>query len=47
LAPWLAPGALIYVEGPRNLMPSLPRDWALHREDQTRDVRYALHRAAD
>lgn len=45
LAPWLAPGALIYVESPRNVTPSLPQEWTLHREGQTRDVAYALHRA--
>lgn len=45
LAPWLAPGALIYVESPRNVTPSLPPDWTLRREGQTRDVAYALHRA--
>jgi len=45
LAPWLAPGALIYVECPRNVAPSLPASWQLQREGETRDVRYALHRA--
>ncbi|WP_374604393.1 16S rRNA (guanine(966)-N(2))-methyltransferase RsmD [Arenimonas sp.] len=47
LAPWLAPGALIYVECPRNVSPSLPAGWVLHREGQTRDVAYALYRAGD
>lgn len=47
LAPWLAPGALIYVECPRNVVPSLPQGWTLHREGHTRDVQFALHRAGD
>ena len=47
LAPWLAPEALIYVECPRNVVPSLPQGWTLHREGQTRDVHFALHRAGD
>lgn len=47
LAPWLAPGALIYVECPCNVAPSLPAGWVLHREGHTRDVHYALHRARD
>lgn len=45
LAPWLAPGALIYVECPGNVSPSLPPGWSLHRQGRTRDVSYALHRA--
>ncbi|KFL36728.1 16S rRNA (guanine(966)-N(2))-methyltransferase RsmD [Arenimonas donghaensis] len=47
LAPWLAPGALIYVESPRNVVPSLPASWPVLRAGETRDVRYALHRAGD
>lgn len=47
LAPWLAPEALIYVECPRNVVPSLPQGWTLHREGHTRDVHFALHRAGD
>ncbi|GAB2660429.1 16S rRNA (guanine(966)-N(2))-methyltransferase RsmD [Arenimonas aestuarii] len=47
LAPWLANGALIYVECPRNVTPSLPRGWTLHREGHTRDVHFALYRAGD
>ena len=44
LAPWLAPGALIYVETPRNVSPNLPDAWLLHRQGQTRDVNFALYR---
>ena len=47
LAPWLAPGALIYVESPRNAALLLPDAWQLHREGETRDVRFALHRVGD
>ncbi len=42
LGPWLAPGALIYVENPRATPLVLPPDWRLHREGHTRDVRFAL-----
>ena len=45
LVPWLASGALIYVECPGNVSPSLPPGWRLHRQGQTRDVSYALYRA--
>lgn len=44
LAPWLAAGALIYVECPRNVSPTLPAGWVLHRSGQTRDVEFALYR---
>lgn len=43
--PWLAPGALVYVERPPGPGPALPAGWQLHREGQTRDVHYALFRA--
>lgn len=36
--------AWIYIESPAIVAPALPRDWALHRENHTRDVRYALYR---
>lgn len=42
LAPWLAPGAWIYVESPQKLQASWPPGWRLHREGQTRDVRFTL-----
>lgn len=47
LAPWLAPGAWIYVESPANAPPTVPEGWLLHREGQTRDVRFALLRAGN
>lgn len=47
LEPWLAPDAWIYVETPAKSPPSLPSAWRLHREGQTRDVRYALFRSGN
>ncbi|HEX5693568.1 MAG TPA: 16S rRNA (guanine(966)-N(2))-methyltransferase RsmD [Arenimonas sp.] len=47
LEPWLAPDAWIYVETPAKTAPILPPGWRLHREGQTRDVRYALFRAGN
>ena len=44
LAPKLAADAWLYVESPLDTAPSLPPEWALHREGRTRDVRYALYR---
>ena len=44
LAPKLAADAWLYVESPVDATPSLPPEWALHREGRTRDVRYALYR---
>ncbi|ODS61713.1 MAG: 16S rRNA (guanine(966)-N(2))-methyltransferase RsmD [Arenimonas sp. SCN 70-307] len=46
LGPWLALGALIYVETPRNASPNLPAGWQRHRQGQTRDVEFALYRTA-
>ncbi len=40
----MRPDAWIYVESPLNERVALPADWGLHRESQTRDVRYALYR---
>jgi len=40
----LASDAWLYVESPAGHVPALPADWALHRENGTRDVRYALYR---
>ena len=40
----LAADAWLYVESPAGHMPELAADWALHRENGTRDVRYALYR---
>jgi 16S rRNA (guanine966-N2)-methyltransferase len=47
LLPKLAQGAWLYVESPPEQAPTLPREWALHREGRTREVRYALYRAPD
>jgi 16S rRNA (guanine966-N2)-methyltransferase len=46
LGPWLAPGAWIYVEMPRSLTLAVPPDWLLYRQGLSREVRYALYRAA-
>lgn len=40
----LTSDAWLYVESPAGQAPALPADWALHRENGTRDVRYALYR---
>ena len=40
----LKPEAWLYVESPQAAAPVLPPDWRLHREGQTREVRYALYR---
>ena len=46
LQPRLATDAWVYVESPAGTVPPVPPPgWALHREGQTRDVRYALYRA--
>lgn len=45
LGPWLAPGALVYVETPREAHPAMPAGWRLHREGSTRDVRFTLFKA--
>lgn len=45
LVPWLAPGALIYVEAPQAGWPALPAGWGLHREGRTREVRFGLFAA--
>ena len=42
----MAADGWMYVESPATLAPSPPADWRLHREGQTRDVRYALYRRA-
>ena len=44
LLPKLAVDAWLYVESPLQDAPTLPADWALHREGNTRDVRFALYR---
>jgi 16S rRNA (guanine966-N2)-methyltransferase len=41
---WLTAQAWIYVESPRDLLPSLPANWALHREGRAGEVRHALYR---
>ena len=40
----MAAQAWIYLESPAASMPVLPGEWVLHRENHTRDVRYALYR---
>jgi len=40
----LAADAWLYVESPSDHAPALSPEWALHRENRTRDVRYALYR---
>ena len=47
LLPKLAQGAWLYVESPPEQAPTLPKEWVLHREGRTREVRYALYRAPD
>ena len=42
---WLATGALIYVESPRQVVPDLPATWQVHRQGMAGAVRYALFRA--
>lgn len=48
LLPKLAADAWLYIESPPQAAPTLPPEWALHREGASRDVRFALyrHRAA-
>ena len=43
LGPWLAPGALVYVEAGLGREPAPPPGWRLHREGRTREVHYALY----
>lgn len=40
----MAADAWLYVESPAGHTPAMPAEWALHRENRTRDVRYALYR---
>ena len=40
----MAEAAWLYLESPAGQRPDMPADWVLHRENQTRDVRYALYR---
>ena len=44
LVPKLAPSAWLYIESPLSVIPALGRDWQLHRQGSTREVRYALYR---
>ncbi len=46
LLPKLAAGAWLYVEAPHDAAVALPEGWALQREGRTREVHYALFRAA-
>lgn len=41
---WLAAGAVIYVESPREVAPVLPVNWQPHRQGIAGAVRYALFR---
>lgn len=45
-AGWLTDAAQVYVESPREVSPTLPANWALHREGHAGEVRYALYRRA-
>ena len=40
----MADKAIIYLEAPSASAPVLSGEWVLHRENHTRDVRYALYR---
>lgn len=40
----MAAQSWLYVECPAGHAPALPAEWELHRENRTRDVRYALYR---
>ena len=44
LTPKLAANAWLYVESPHAADAAPPREWSLHREGSTREVRYALYR---
>lgn len=41
---WLADGAFVHVESPREAAFALPGNWQLHREGYAGAVRYALYR---
>jgi 16S rRNA (guanine966-N2)-methyltransferase len=41
---WLAEAAQVYVESPRDAIPSLPANWRLLREGAAGEVRFALYR---
>ncbi|WP_233843387.1 16S rRNA (guanine(966)-N(2))-methyltransferase RsmD [Dyella sp. 2HG41-7] len=43
-AGWLTDAAQVYVESPREVSPTLPANWALHREGHAGEVRFALYR---
>ena len=47
LLPKLAAGAWLYVEAPHDAAIQPPPGWTPHREGRTREVRYALFRAAE
>lgn len=40
---WLAPGACIYMEMPREKQLTVPQQWRLHRQKQAGQVRYCLY----
>ncbi|HEY0333763.1 MAG TPA: RsmD family RNA methyltransferase, partial [Stenotrophomonas sp.] len=46
LTPHLSSEAWLYVEAAQAHAPRPPQDWLLHREGDTRGVRYALYRRA-
>ena len=43
---WLAGGAWVYLESPREAVPAVPANWSLHREGRAGEVRFALYRRA-
>ncbi|MET0287998.1 MAG: 16S rRNA (guanine(966)-N(2))-methyltransferase RsmD [Pseudoxanthomonas sp.] len=47
LLPKVAAGGWIYVESPADQAPTPGPGWSLHRQGQTREVRYALYRGPE
>ncbi|MFK2878699.1 16S rRNA (guanine(966)-N(2))-methyltransferase RsmD [Rhodanobacter hydrolyticus] len=43
---WLAESAWVYLESPREVAPTVPRNWLQHREGRAGEVRFALYRRA-
>ncbi|HRQ64696.1 MAG TPA: RsmD family RNA methyltransferase, partial [Xanthomonadaceae bacterium] len=41
---WLRPGALVYLESPRNAKPSVPPTWQFHKDARAGDVQGTLWR---
>ena len=42
---WLAPGAMVYVESPREQVIGVPAGWVQHREGCAGEVQFALYRS--